>query len=79
MSTSRQFVIGMFIETSAAITLAPILVPVAQHFASTRCTFGLIMQGVNLAPAGSSSPPGVNLLVACTVARISLDRVRSRT
>jgi tripartite ATP-independent transporter DctM subunit len=54
------FVIGMFIKTSAAIfVLAPILAPVAVHFG-----LGMITQ-----------PFGVNLFSACTVARISLDRI----
>jgi C4-dicarboxylate transporter DctM subunit len=56
------FVIGMFIETSAAIiVLAPILAPVAVHFGIDPVHFGLIMV--------------VNLFAACTVARISLDRI----
>ncbi len=43
------FVIGMFIETSAAIiVLAPILAPVAMHFGIDPVHFGLVMV-VNLA------------------------------
>ena len=69
------FVIGMFIETSAAIiVLAPILVPVAMHFGIDPVHFGLIMV-VNLALGMITPPFGVNLFAACTVARISLDRI----
>ncbi len=69
------FIIGMFIETSAAIiVLAPILAPVAQHFGIDPVHFGLIMV-VNLALGMITPPFGVNLFAACTVARISLDRI----
>ncbi len=69
------FFIGMFIETSAAIiVLAPILAPVAMHFGVDPVHFGLIMV-VNLALGMITPPFGVNLFAACTVARISLDRI----
>lgn len=69
------FIIGMFIETSAAIiVLAPILAPVAVHFGIDPVHFGLIMV-VNLALGMITPPFGVNLFAACTVARISLDRI----
>jgi C4-dicarboxylate transporter DctM subunit len=69
------FVIGMFIETSAAIiVLAPILVPVAMHFGIDPVHFGMIMV-VNLAMGMITPPFGVNLFAACTVARLSLDRI----
>jgi tripartite ATP-independent transporter DctM subunit len=69
------FVIGMFIETSAAIiVLAPILVPVAMHFGIDPVHFGIIMV-VNLALGMITPPFGVNLFAACTVAKISLDRI----
>lgn len=69
------FVIGMFIETSASIiVLAPILAPVAVHFGIDPVHFGLIMV-VNLALGMITPPFGVNLFAACTVARISLDRI----
>lgn len=69
------FIIGMFIETSAAIiVLAPILAPVAMHFGIDPVHFGLIMV-VNLALGMITPPFGVNLFAACTVARISLDRI----
>jgi C4-dicarboxylate transporter, DctM subunit len=69
------FLIGMFIETSAAIiVLAPILAPVAIYFGIDPIHFGLIMV-VNLALGMITPPFGVNLFAACTVARISLDRI----
>ncbi len=72
------FVIGMFIETSAAIiVLAPILAPVATHFGIDAVHFGIIMV-VNLALGMITPPFGVNLFAACTVARISLDRIISQ-
>lgn len=69
------FIIGMFIETSAAIiVLAPILAPVAVHFGVDPVHFGLVMV-VNLALGMITPPFGVNLFAACTVAKISLDRI----
>ena len=69
------FLIGMFIETSAAIlVLAPILVPVAVHFGIDPIHFGLIMV-VNLALGMITPPFGVNLFAACTVAKIPLDKI----
>jgi C4-dicarboxylate transporter, DctM subunit len=65
----------LFIETSAAIiVLAPILAPVAAHFGIDPVHFGTIMV-VNLALGMITPPFGVNLFAACTVARISLDRI----
>jgi tripartite ATP-independent transporter DctM subunit len=69
------FVIGMFIETSAAIiVLAPILAPVAISFGIDPVHFGMVMV-VNLALGMITPPFGVNLFAACAVARISLDRM----
>lgn len=69
------FIIGMFIETSASIIiLAPILVPIAIHFGIDPVQFGMIMV-VNLALGMITPPFGVNLFAACTVAKISLDRM----
>ena len=69
------FIIGMFIETGAAIiVLAPILVPVAVHFGIDPVHFGMVMV-VNLALGMITPPFGVNLFAACTVAKISLDRI----
>ncbi|MEN3296560.1 MAG: C4-dicarboxylate transporter, DctM subunit [Burkholderiales bacterium] len=72
------FIIGMFIETSASIiVLAPILAPVAVKFGVDPVHFGLIMV-VNLALGMITPPFGVNLFAACTVAKISLDRIIPR-
>jgi C4-dicarboxylate transporter DctM subunit len=72
------FVIGMFIETSAAIiVLAPILVPVAMQFGVDPVHFGMIMI-INLALGMITPPFGVNLFAACTVARIPLDNIVPR-
>jgi C4-dicarboxylate transporter DctM subunit len=69
------FVLGMFIETSAAIiVLAPILAPVASHFGIDPIHFGLFMV-VNLAMGMITPPFGVNLFAACQVAQIPLDRI----
>jgi TRAP-type C4-dicarboxylate transport system permease large subunit len=54
--------------------LAPILVPVAQHFGVDPVHFGMVMV-VNLALGMITPPFGVKLFAACTVARISLDRI----
>ena len=71
------FMIGMFIETSAAvIVLAPILTPVAMHFGVDPIHFGTIMV-VNLALGMITPPFGVNLFAACSVANIPLDRIVS--
>jgi tripartite ATP-independent transporter DctM subunit len=69
------FIIGMFIETSAAIiVLAPILVPVAASFGIDPVHLGLVMV-VNLALGMVTPPFGVNLFAACTVANISVDAI----
>jgi C4-dicarboxylate transporter, DctM subunit len=72
------FLIGMFIETSAAIiVLAPILVPVAMSFGIDPVHFGLVMV-VNLALGMITPPFGVNLFAACTVAKIPLNAIVTR-
>lgn len=69
------FVIGMFIETSAAIIiLAPILTPVAVQFGLDPVHFGIVMV-VNLAIGFITPPFGVNLFAACMVARIPLQKI----
>jgi len=72
------FIIGMFIETSAAIiVLAPILVPVAVGFGIDPVHLGVIVV-VNLALGMITPPFGVNLFAACTVAKISVDEIIPR-
>lgn len=69
------FVVGMFIETAAAIlVLAPILVPIASGFGVDPVHFGLIMV-VNLAMGMITPPVGVNLFAACQVARLPIEKI----
>lgn len=69
------FVVGMFMETLAAIIiLAPILAPVAVKFGIDPIHFGLIMI-VNLATGMVTPPVGVNLFVVCEVARLRIDQI----
>ena len=66
------FVIGMFIETSAAIiVLAPILVPVARHFGIDPVHFGMVMV-VNLALGMITPPVGGLLFVTSNVSKVPL-------
>ena len=68
-------VVGMFIETSAAIlVLAPILTPIAIAFGVDPVHFGLIVV-VNLALGMITPPLGVNLFAACAVAGIPVERI----
>ena len=72
------FVVGMFIETSAAIiVLAPILAPIAIAFGIDPVHFGLVMV-INLALGMITPPFGVNLFAACQVAEIPLERIIGR-
>ena len=69
------FVVGMFIETAAAIlVLAPILAPMAIAFGVDPVHFGLIMV-INLATGMITPPVGVNLFAACTVAKLPIERI----
>ena len=68
-------VVGMFIETSAAIlVLAPILTPIAIAYGVDPVHFGLIVV-VNLALGMITPPLGVNLFAACAVAQIPVERI----
>ncbi|WP_099867583.1 TRAP transporter large permease [Pararhizobium haloflavum] len=69
------FLVGMFIETSAAIlVLAPLLTPIAIAYGVDPVHFGLIIV-VNLALGMFTPPVGVNLFAACAVANISIQRI----
>lgn len=69
------FVVGMFMETLAAIIiLAPILAPVAIKFGIDPIHFGLIMI-VNLATGMVTPPVGVNLFVVCEIAKLRIDQL----
>lgn len=68
-------VVGMFVETSAAILiLAPILTPIAVAYGVSPVHFGLIVV-VNLALGMITPPLGVNLFAACAVAGISVEKI----
>ncbi|WP_299649967.1 TRAP transporter large permease [uncultured Jannaschia sp.] len=68
-------VVGMFIETSAAIlVLAPILTPIAVAYGVDPVHFGLVVV-VNLALGMITPPLGVNLFAACAVAKIPVERI----
>jgi len=69
------FVVGMFVETSAAIlVLAPILAPIAIAYGIDPVHFGLVMI-VNLAMGMITPPLGVNLFAAASVAKIPVQRM----
>ena len=69
------FVLGMFIETSAAIVvLGPILAPVAVHYGIDPVHFGIVMI-FNLAMGMITPPLGVNLFAACAVANIGIEKM----
>ena len=69
------FLIGMFIETSAAIVvLAPLLLPVAVGFGVDPVHFGVVMV-INLALGMITPPFGVNLFAAGSIAKLSLEHL----
>ncbi len=68
-------IIGMFIETSAAIlVLAPIFAPIAITYGIDPVHFGVIVV-VNLALGMFTPPLGVNLFAACSVANIPVEKI----
>jgi len=68
-------VVGMFIETGAAIILiAPILTPVALKMGIDPIHFGIVII-VNLAVGMTTPPVGVNLFVACQVAGLRIEKI----
>ncbi|MBR9787778.1 MAG: TRAP transporter large permease [Vibrionaceae bacterium] len=69
------FVIGMFVETSAAILIfAPILAPLAAYYGIDGIHFGIIMV-VNLALGMFTPPLGVNLFAASQVANLPVEKM----
>lgn len=71
------FLVGMFVETSAAIlVLAPIFTPIAIAYGIDPVHFGVIVV-VNLALGMFTPPLGVNLFAACQVAGTSIDKIIS--
>ncbi|MGO2242984.1 MAG: TRAP transporter large permease [Halomonas sp.] len=68
-------VVGMFIETSAAILiLAPILAPIAIGFGIDPVHFGIVIV-VNLALGMFTPPLGVNLFAAAQVAKLPVEQL----
>ncbi|TVP42959.1 MAG: TRAP transporter large permease [Halomonas sp.] len=68
-------VVGMFIETSAAILiLAPILAPIAMSFGIDPVHFGIVIV-VNLALGMFTPPLGVNLFAAAQVAKLPVEQL----
>ena len=68
-------IVGMFMETFAAIIiLAPILAPIAAEFGIHPVHFGLIVI-VNLAVGMVTPPVGVNLFIACGIAKIRMEQL----
>lgn len=68
-------VVGMFMETFATIIiLGPILAPIAATYGIHPVHFGIIMI-VNLAIGMVTPPVGVNLFIACGVARVSMEQL----
>ncbi|MGF1659676.1 MAG: TRAP transporter large permease [Rubrimonas sp.] len=68
-------VVGMFMETFAAIIiLGPILAPIAAAFGIDPVHFGVVMI-VNLAIGMTTPPVGVNLFIACGIARVRMEEL----
>jgi C4-dicarboxylate transporter DctM subunit len=71
-------VIGMFMETiSSIIIMTPILLPVATALGVDPILFGVILT-VNLAIGFCTPPLGVNLFVASSISKVSIESL-SRT
>jgi tripartite ATP-independent transporter DctM subunit len=67
--------VGMFMETFAAIIiLGPILAPIAASYGIHPVHFGMIMI-TNLAVGMVTPPVGVNLFIACGIARITMEQL----
>jgi C4-dicarboxylate transporter DctM subunit len=60
--------------TAAIIILTPIFLPITTALGVNPVHFGVIMV-VNLAIGMSTPPLGVNLFVACGIAKISLEKI----
>lgn len=66
-------VIGMFMETiSSIIIMTPILLPVATALGVDPIVFGVILT-VNLAIGFCTPPLGVNLFVASSISKVSIE------
>ena len=68
-------IVGCLLETTAAIIiLTPIFLPIVTQLGVDPIHFGIIMV-VNLAIGMSTPPLGVNLFVACGIARITIEQI----
>ena len=68
-------VIGMFMETiSSIIIMTPILLPVATALGVDPIVFGVILT-VNLAIGFCTPPLGVNLFVASSISKVSIEQL----
>lgn len=66
-------VIGMFVDNiPATIILTPILLPICTSFGMNPVTFG-IMLTMNLAIGFCSPPYGINLFVASSISKVSIE------
>lgn len=71
------FIVGMFIETLAAIIiLTPLLLSIVEPLGVSPLHFGMIMV-VNLVIGMSTPPVGVNLFVASRIANIKIEKTFS--
>lgn len=68
-------IIGMFMETiSSIIIMTPILLPVAMALGVDPIVFGVILT-VNLAIGFCTPPLGVNLFVASSISKVSIEQL----
>ena len=68
-------IVGCLLETTAAIIiLTPIFLPIVTQLGVDPVHFGIIMV-VNLAIGMSTPPLGVNLFVACGIAKITIEQI----
>ena len=68
-------IIGTFIETaSALIIFVPLLVPLIPHLGIDPIQFGVLMV-LNLAIGMLTPPMGICLIVSCTIAEITMEKV----
>jgi len=68
-------IVGTFIETaSALIIFVPLLVPMIPHLGIDPVQFGVLVV-LNLAIGMLTPPMGICLIVSCSIAKISMERV----
>jgi len=75
MVNAFLFVVGMFMETTASLIIfTPILLPLMVKIGVDPLHFGVIIV-LNLVIGLTTPPVGVCLFIACSIARITLDRL----